>query len=100
MVWAQVRWLRVVYRVFEEYARDTEWLVTRPASEGFDYMEGFAFLNDADDPVSGWSSVPIPAGTAVDPAKIPAEPSPILYCLELALHYDHREAEQVDEVKK
>ncbi|WOL13728.1 cytokinin dehydrogenase 11 [Canna indica] len=93
-----VRWIRVVYRTFEEYAGDAEWLVTRPDSAAFDYVEGFAFLNDAADPVSGWSTVPIPAITGgFDPDKIPADSGPILYCLELALHYDHREADQVDE---
>ncbi|RWW52502.1 hypothetical protein BHE74_00041068 [Ensete ventricosum] len=79
----------VVYGAFDEYARDAEWLVTRDDSAAFDYVEGFVFRNDASDPVSGWSSVPIPAGSAFDPARIPADLSPILYCLELALHHDH-----------
>lgn len=94
----QVRWIRVVYGAFDEYARDAEWLVTRDDSAAFDYVEGFVFRNDASDPVSGWSSVPIPHGSAFDPARIPADSSPILYCLELALHYDHIQADNVDEV--
>ncbi|CAL9060497.1 cytokinin dehydrogenase 11-like [Musa acuminata AAA Group] len=95
-----VRWIRVVYGAFDEYARDAEWLVTRDDSAAFDYVEGFVFRNDASDPVSGWSSVPIPPGSAFDPARIPADSSPILYCLELALHYDHIQADNVDERAK
>lgn len=94
----QVRWIRVVYKGFEEYAGDAEWLVTRADSEAFDYVEGFAFVNDVSDPVNGWGSVPILPGSVFDPAKIPAESEPILYCLELALHHNHRGAAGVDEV--
>ncbi|RWW03956.1 hypothetical protein GW17_00032853 [Ensete ventricosum] len=94
----QVRWIRVVYKGFEEYAGDAEWLVTRADSEAFDYVEGFAFVNDLSDPVNGWGSVPILPGSVFEPAKIPAESEPILYCLELALHHNHRGAAGVDEV--
>ncbi|CAL9148507.1 unnamed protein product [Musa hybrid cultivar] len=95
-----VRWIRVVYKGFEEYAGDAEWLVTRADSEAFDYVEGFAFVNDVSDPVNGWGSVPILPGSVFDPAKIPAESEPILYCLELALHHNHRGAAGVDERAK
>ncbi|XP_020113411.1 cytokinin dehydrogenase 11-like, partial [Ananas comosus] len=96
----QVRWLRVVYAAFEEYAGDAERLVTRPESDPdrFDYVEGFAFVNGPD-PVNGWPSVPIPAGcgSRFDPDRIPPDSGPVLYCLELALHYDHRDRDNVDE---
>ncbi|CAO2169324.1 unnamed protein product [Urochloa humidicola] len=80
-----VRWTRVVYGSFEEYTADAEWLVTRPAEEAFDYVEGFAFVN-GDDPVNGWPSVPIPGGARFDPALLPAGAGPVLYCLEVALY--------------
>ncbi|CAL5001729.1 unnamed protein product [Urochloa decumbens] len=80
-----VRWTRVVYGSFEEYAADAEWLVTRPPEAAFDYVEGFAFVN-GDDPVNGWPSVPIPGGARFDPALLPTGAGPVLYCLEVALY--------------
>ncbi|KAJ4833614.1 Cytokinin dehydrogenase 7 [Turnera subulata] len=82
-----VRWIRVVYAEFEDYARDAEWLVTRPDGEpSFDYVEGFVFVN-SDDPVNGWPSVPLDPEQGFDPARIPKTAGPVLYCLELGLHY-------------
>ncbi|XP_051151586.1 cytokinin dehydrogenase 7 [Andrographis paniculata] len=82
-----VRWIRVVYSEFSEFTRDAEWLVTRPMGEdSFDYVEGFAFVN-SDDPVNGWPSVLLDPDRPFDPACIPTGSGPLLYCLELALHY-------------
>ncbi|XP_074568589.1 cytokinin dehydrogenase 11-like [Curcuma longa] len=93
-----VRWRRVVYADLETFAGDAESLVTQPDASAFDYVEGFAFLNDASDPVSGWNSVPILPGSAFDPADFLAAASgPVLYCLELGLYYDDRVADRVDE---
>ncbi|XP_006660189.2 cytokinin dehydrogenase 11 [Oryza brachyantha] len=83
-----VRWTRVVYASFADYAADAEWLVTRPAHEAFDYVEGFAFVR-SDDPVNGWPSVPIPDGARFDPSLLPAGAGPVLYCLEVALYQQH-----------
>jgi hypothetical protein len=94
-----VKWARVVYASFAEYAADAEWLVTRPAESAFDYVEGFAFVR-SDDPVNGWPSVPIPAGARFDPSLLPAgESGPLLYCLEVALYqHQHQQPDDVDEV--
>ncbi|KAA8546238.1 hypothetical protein F0562_003023 [Nyssa sinensis] len=83
-----VRWIRVVYERFEEYARDAEFLVTRHEGEGesFDYVEGFAFVN-SDDPVNGWSSVALAPDQQFCPTYLDRATGPLLYCLELALHY-------------
>ncbi|MQM18785.1 hypothetical protein Taro_051779 [Colocasia esculenta] len=92
-----VRWVRVVYSDFGEYAGDAEWLVSRAAAEAgdeFDYVEGFAFVN-GDDPVNGWDSVPLEPGQRFDAARIPPGSGPVLYCLEVGLHYtlrDHLDA--------
>ncbi|XP_037466675.1 cytokinin dehydrogenase 11-like [Triticum dicoccoides] len=93
-----VKWARVVYASFAEYAADAEWLVTRPAESAFDYVEGFAFVR-SDDPVNGWPSVPIPAGARFDPSLLPAgESGPLLYCLEVALYqHPHQQPDDVDE---
>lgn len=89
-----MKWIRVVYPRFEDYKVDAELLVTRPECEAFDYVEGFAFVN-SEDPVNGFGSVPLSSDSAFDPARIPAGSGPILYCLEVALHY-----QQGDNVEK
>ncbi|XP_052210868.1 cytokinin dehydrogenase 7 [Diospyros lotus] len=81
-----VRWIRLVYVEFDEFARDAEFLVTRSDGESFDYVEGFAFVN-SDDPVNGWPSVPLDPNQAFDPTRLPSTGSPVLYCLEVALNY-------------
>ncbi|OIW21892.1 hypothetical protein TanjilG_13839 [Lupinus angustifolius] len=82
-----VRWIRVVYSEFEEFTRDAEWLVKRREGDGFDYVEGFVFVN-SDDPCNGWSTVPIDSPNQwFDPVHVPSTSGPVLYCLELALHY-------------
>ncbi|KDP34032.1 hypothetical protein JCGZ_07603 [Jatropha curcas] len=85
-----VRWIRVVYSEFEEFTRDAEWLVTRPEGESFDYVEGFVFVN-SDDPVNGWPSVPLDPDHGFDRTAIPRTAGPVLYCLEVALHYQNNE---------
>ncbi|KAG2390199.1 Cytokinin dehydrogenase [Vigna angularis] len=82
---SNVRWIRVVYSEFEDYTRDAEWLVTREGY-GFDYVEGFVFVN-SDDPCNGWPTVPTGPNQRFDPARLPSTAGPVLYCLELALHY-------------
>nr|GMD87376.1 cytokinin dehydrogenase 7-like [Ipomoea batatas] len=81
---ARVRWIRVVYNSFEDFTQDAKSLVTR--DESFDYVEGFVFVN-SDDPVNGWSSVPLNSDHQLNPTCIPKDVGPVLYCLEMALHY-------------
>lgn len=85
-----VKWTRVVYSSFADYAADAEWLVTRPSERAFDYVEGFAFCRN-DDPVNGWPSVPIPGGAHFEPSLLPAGAGPVLYCLEVALYQHHHQ---------
>ncbi|XP_042497272.1 cytokinin dehydrogenase 7 [Macadamia integrifolia] len=81
-----VRWIRLVYAEFTEFAKDAEWLVSQEGKgESFDYVEGFAFVN-SDDPVNGWPLVPLHPGQRFDPSRLPSTAGPVLYCLELALH--------------
>ncbi|XP_073101231.1 cytokinin dehydrogenase 11-like isoform X2 [Elaeis guineensis] len=92
-----VKWMRVVYDRFEEYSGDAEWLVTRPEPDAFDYVEGFVFVNSADS-VNGWPSVPFSPDSPFDPAIIPAGSGPVLYCLEVALHFNQHECDTIDQV--
>ncbi|OVA13379.1 FAD linked oxidase [Macleaya cordata] len=81
-----VRWIRMVYTEFDEFASDAEFLVTRAECDSFDYVEGFVFVNN-DDPVNGWPSVPLCSDQRFDHCRIPRTAGPVLYCLEVALHY-------------
>lgn len=89
----------MVYAHFETYAGDAELLVSRGTTDLFDYVEGFAFVN-SDDPVNGWDSVGLGPGHRVDPNRIPSGAGPVLYCLEVALHYrKHDSSKTVDKVQ-
>ncbi|KAL0407658.1 UNVERIFIED_CONTAM: Cytokinin dehydrogenase 7 [Sesamum radiatum] len=85
-----VRWIRVVYSEFSEFTRDAELLVTRGEGDSFDYVEGFVFVN-SDDPVNGWPSVPLNPDQAFDPTRMTPNAGPVLYCLEVALHYKNED---------
>ena len=91
----QVKWIRVVYGRFEDYKLDAESLVTQPETDAFDYIEGFAFVN-SDDPVNGYGSVPLSPGSVFDARRVPSGSGPVLYCLEVALHY--QQGDNVDKV--
>lgn len=78
----------MVYSEFDEFTRDAELLVMSP--ESFDYVEGFVFVN-SDDPVNGWPSVPLDSNHSFDPTHLPTNTGPVLYCLEVALHYHNHD---------
>ncbi|CAI9095929.1 OLC1v1031967C1 [Oldenlandia corymbosa var. corymbosa] len=82
-----VRWIRVVYSEFSEFARDAEFLVSlEKEGDSFDYVEGFMFVN-SDDPVNGWPSVQLDPNHPFEPTRIPKCAGPVLYCLEVVLHH-------------
>lgn len=74
----------MVYSEFDEFTRDAELLIT--SQESFNYVEGFVFVN-SDDPVTGYPSVPLNSTQSFDPTHLPKTAGPVLYCLEVALHY-------------
>ncbi|KAJ8542151.1 hypothetical protein K7X08_017017 [Anisodus acutangulus] len=83
-----VRWIRVVYSEFDEFTRDAELLIM--SQESFNYVEGFVLAN-SDDPVNGWPSVPLDSNQTFDPTQLPKHTGPVLYCLEVALHYSNHD---------
>ncbi|KAG8381764.1 hypothetical protein BUALT_Bualt05G0006500 [Buddleja alternifolia] len=85
-----VRWIRVVYNEFIEFTQDVELLVNRGNGDSFDYVEGFVFVN-GDDPVNGWPLVSLDPEQPFDPTLVPMTESPVLYCLEVALHYKNED---------
>lgn len=89
----------MVYTEFSDFTRDAEFLVTRPDGDSFDYVEGFAFVN-SDDPVNGWPSVQLDQYCSFDSGRISTKAGPVLYCLEVALHYKNVDSPpSVDTVK-
>ncbi|TXG61794.1 hypothetical protein EZV62_013157 [Acer yangbiense] len=84
-----VRWIRVVYSEFDEFTQDAELLVTQPVKgeSSFDYVEGFVFVN-SDDRVNGWPSVSLDPKHGFEPDFLPPTAGSVLYCLEVALHYN------------
>ncbi|GKV03683.1 hypothetical protein SLEP1_g15948 [Rubroshorea leprosula] len=80
------RWVRVVYADFEDFSRDVEFLVSLPAGESFDYVEGFVLVN-SDDLVNGWPQVPMDPTHKFDPTLIPPNTGSVLYCIEVVLNY-------------
>ncbi|XP_061349569.1 cytokinin dehydrogenase 7 [Gastrolobium bilobum] len=81
-----VRWIRVVYSEFEDFSGDAEWLVSLREGDGFDYVEGFVVVN-SDDPLNGWTTVPMDPNQRFEPVHVPPTAGAVLYCLEAALHY-------------
>lgn len=96
-----MRWIRLVYAEFDEFTRDAELLVSlKEERESFDYVEGFVFVN-SDDTVNGWPSVPLDPAQVFDPAHLPQTAGSVLYCLEVALHYNNSDPRSaVDAVTK
>ncbi|XP_031386261.1 cytokinin dehydrogenase 7-like [Punica granatum] len=81
-----VRWIRLVYTDFDEFTQDAESLVTAPEGQSFDYIEGIVVVN-GDDPFNGWPSVPLHPNQTFNSDLIPQSAGPMLYCLEVTLHY-------------
>lgn len=81
----------MVYTEFSDFTRDSELLVTQPDGETFDYVEGFVFVN-SDDPVNGWPSVQLDPYGSFDSDRISRKAGPVLYCLEVALHYKNEDS--------
>lgn len=80
----------MVYTEFSDFTRAAELLVTRSDGDSFDYVEGFVFVN-SNDPVNGWPSVPLDRYGSFDSSRISRSAGPVLYCLELALHYKNED---------
>ncbi|XP_042035431.1 cytokinin dehydrogenase 7-like [Salvia splendens] len=93
-----VRWIRVVYTEFRDFTRDAESLVTRPDGDTFNYVEGFVFVN-SDDPVNGWPSVPLDRYGSFEPVRFSSSAGPVLYCLEVALHYKNEDSPSTVDTK-
>ncbi|PKI44086.1 hypothetical protein CRG98_035523 [Punica granatum] len=86
-----VRWIRLVYAEFDEFTQDAESLITAPEGQSFNYIEGTAVVN-SDDPINGWPSVPLHPNQTFNSTLIPKSAGPMLYFLEVALHYKNNDS--------
>ncbi|MBA0565816.1 hypothetical protein Golob_010673 [Gossypium lobatum] len=94
----RVRWIRVLYSNFSTFTRDQEYLISlheQPASQKFDYVEGFVIVDEG--LINNWRSSFF---SPHNPVKISSlEPNGgVLYCLEIAKNYHESTASTIDQV--
>lgn len=93
-----MKWIRLVYAEFDDFTRDSEFMVSQPQEDSFDYVEGFVFVN-SDDPVNGWPSVTLDSDQWFNPDFLPPGSGSVLYCLELGFHiHQNQHPSQVNSV--
>lgn len=93
----RVRWIRVLYSNFSIFTSDQEYLISlheQPASQKFDYVEGFVIVDEG--LINNWRSSFF---SPHNPVKISSlEPNGgVLYCLEIAKNYHESTASTIDQ---
>ncbi|OMO75254.1 hypothetical protein COLO4_26233 [Corchorus olitorius] len=101
----RVRWIRVLYSNFSAFTRDQEYLISlhgKPASQKFDYVEGFVIVDEG--LINNWRSSFF---SPQNPVKISSLDSDggVLYCLEITKNYhestaDHTIDQEVESLLK
>ncbi|XP_077233714.1 cytokinin dehydrogenase 5-like isoform X2 [Tasmannia lanceolata] len=93
----RVRWIRVLYSNFSTFTRDQEYLISlhgEPASQKFDYVEGFVIVDEG--LINNWRSSFFSPRNPVKISSIAANGG-VLYCLEMTKNYDNTTATTVDQ---
>ncbi|PON48728.1 Cytokinin oxidase [Trema orientale] len=96
----RVKWVRMLYTDFSEFARDQEQLIKingRKDKNALDYLEGSLLMNQGSP--DNWRSSFFPPS---DHSRIISKvtDNKIVYCLEVAKFYDDRSSKTVDKVLK
>ncbi|KHG27003.1 Cytokinin dehydrogenase 5 -like protein [Gossypium arboreum] len=96
----RVRWIRVLYSNFSIFTSDQEYLISlheQPASQKFDYVEGFVIVDEG--LINNWRSSFF---SPHNPVKISSlDPNGgVLYCLEIAKNYHESTASTVDQMQE
>lgn len=84
----RVRWIRVLYSNFTEFTRDQEYLISlhgKPASEKFDYVEGFVIVDEG--LINNWRSSFFSPRNPVKISSLGGPNGGVLYCLEITKNY-------------
>ncbi|KAJ1401313.1 Oxygen oxidoreductase covalent FAD-binding site, partial [Sesbania bispinosa] len=93
----RVRWIRVLYSNFSTFCKDQEFLISlhgKPASERFDYVEGFVIVDEG--LINNWRSSFFSPSNPVKITSLNADGG-VLYCLEITKNYHQGNADSVDE---
>ncbi|XP_058074896.1 cytokinin dehydrogenase 5 [Magnolia sinica] len=93
----RVRWIRVLYSDFSAFTRDQEYLISlqgEPASQRFDYIEGFVIVDEG--LINNWRSSFFSPRNPIKISSIGSNGS-VLYCLEITKNYDDSTATTVDQ---
>lgn len=94
----QVRWIRVLYSNFSTFTQDQEYLISlhgKPASQKFDYVEGFVIVDEG--LINNWRSSFFSPSNPVKVSSLKAEGG-VLYCLEITKNYHLSNADTIDQV--
>ncbi|KAL8153920.1 hypothetical protein V2J09_011680 [Rumex salicifolius] len=84
----RVRWIRVLYSNFTEFTNDQEYLISlhgKPASEKFDYVEGFVIVDEG--LINNWRSSFFSPSNPVKISSLGGANGGVLYCLEITKNY-------------
>ncbi|KAI4389943.1 hypothetical protein MLD38_002108 [Melastoma candidum] len=95
----RVRWIRVLYSNFTSFTGDQEHLISlhgRPATEKFDYVEGFVIVDQG--LINNWRSSFF---SPLNPVKISSlgasSGDGALYCIEVTMNYNDSAADSIDQ---
>lgn len=93
----RVRWIRVLYSDFSTFTRDQEYLISLhelPASQKFDYVEGFVIVDEG--LINNWRSSFFSPRNPVKITSLGTDGG-VLYCLEITKNYDESTADTTDQ---
>ncbi|KAA8537577.1 hypothetical protein F0562_027185 [Nyssa sinensis] len=93
----RVRWIRVLYSNFSAFTHDQEHLISlheQPASQKFDYVEGFVIVDEG--LINNWRSSFFSPRNPVKISSLGADGG-VLYCLEITKNYDESTADTIDQ---
>ncbi|KAK6938881.1 Cytokinin dehydrogenase 1, FAD/cytokinin binding domain [Dillenia turbinata] len=93
----RVKWIRVLYSNFSAFTRDQEYLISlhaQPATQKFDYVEGFVIVDEG--LINNWRSSFFSPRNPVKISSLGASGG-VLYCLEVTKNYDESTADTVDQ---
>ncbi|XP_022761339.1 cytokinin dehydrogenase 5-like isoform X2 [Durio zibethinus] len=93
----RVRWIRVLYSKFSDFTRDQEYLISlpaQPASQKFDYVEGFVIVDQG--LINNWRSSFFSPRNPVKISSLGADGG-VLYCLEITKNYHESTADATDQ---
>ncbi|XP_022761423.1 cytokinin dehydrogenase 5-like isoform X3 [Durio zibethinus] len=95
----RVRWIRVLYSKFSDFTRDQEYLISlpaQPASQKFDYVEGFVIVDQG--LINNWRSSFFSPRNPVKISSLGADGG-VLYCLEITKNYHESTADATDQLR-